>query len=84
MKSSSSGSKEGTVVAYLRHKCFGYIEDTKTKINHWFHVCDVASRKTPTVGQRVTFELGLDPKGREKATNIVELETATGQLGGGA
>ena len=69
----SSCKRKGIVLAFIRYRHFGYIEDSETKFNHWFHMVDVPSRKTPTVGQRVTFEIALDVKGREKAVNVAEV-----------
>lgn len=59
----------GVVSLWYEERGFGWIEDDSGR--HFAHIRDFRKGRVPVKGDELTFELGLDSKGRSCATKLV-------------
>lgn len=61
---------QGTVETWKPAEGFGFIQPDGGGKDHFFHKSAVVGNKTPAVGDRVSYTVGRDSKGRYRAENI--------------
>jgi cold shock CspA family protein len=73
---------QGNILKFYPERRYGFLQDTETGVDYFFHRGDVLEEKVPHTGALVSFEL-TEYNGRKKAINIRTV-TATEVLSGGA
>jgi uncharacterized membrane protein YsdA (DUF1294 family)/cold shock CspA family protein len=69
--------RDGTVVSWKDERGFGFISPQTGGPNVFVHIKSYpVDSGRPFIGQRVTFEVGRDARGKEQATRIVPIDHA--------
>lgn len=68
--STQQGTRQGIVETWKAAEGFGFIQPDEGGDDHFFHQSEIIGRQTPAVGQRVSYSVGRDAKGRYRAENI--------------
>lgn len=64
------GTQTGVIETWKLAEGFGFIQPNGGGKDHFFHKSEIIGRQTPAVGQRVSYTVGRDAKGRFRAENI--------------
>jgi cold shock CspA family protein len=72
---------QGTILKFYPERRYGFLQDTDTSVDYFFHRGDVKDEVVPAPGTAVHFDVG-EHQGKKKAFNVVTL-TAQQILGGG-
>ena len=68
----------GTLKSWHDDRGFGFIEPAQGGQDIFVHIKSITPRcSKPQVGQRVTFEVELNPQGKKRATNVALVRAAT-------
>ena len=82
------GTHQGIVETWKGSEGFGFIQPDGGGKDYFFHKSAVNGNKRPAVGQKVSFTVGQDSKGRMRAENVTikgeatKLEQVRGQTKG--
>ena len=72
--------REGTILKFYPERRYGFLQDSETSVDYFFHRGDVKDEVVPTTGTHVSFDIG-EHEGKKKAFNVATL-TAEQILGG--
>lgn len=64
------GIQKGVIETWKPAEGFGFIQPSGGGKDYFFHKSAIVGRQTPAVGQRVSYTVGRDSKGRNQAEDI--------------
>ncbi|MEM9777849.1 MAG: cold shock domain-containing protein, partial [Chloroflexota bacterium] len=69
--------EQGIIETWKESEGFGFIQPDGGGKDYFFHKSAVQNNKKPAEGQKVTFTVGRDAKGRLRAENVTIGKNAT-------